>query len=1352
MSNTPAPKKNNIRTEDDLREDVKYRLRDKNLLLSAAAGSGKTYLLIHRIAEQITQDRWNINDMLVLTFTDAAANEMKARIGKELYRRLMDEEGKSSPDADLIEHLKEQIPLLESAHISTIHAFCQSLISQYYYLIGLDPQVRKMEDYEKNGLEQSVLTEILDRIYKDPAKKAIDLLSIFAYKSKDSSLRQTILDLFHFSQSLPFPEEWIQQLPEVYSPKHETLDDFIWMIPKLNSFKPTLKRISEKYKEIHKLIDGSILPGTKTYYDHIIAAINHDEKFFLSLKESTSIHEWYELIKTNWPLDSLPKFNKDFKKALGVKFNVDDIKAVVTCIEKIRIQKRLHKDTPAENYPINKLFEADIYPFFKIPESRYLEDLHAMYPAVNLISQILKEFSEKMEERKKQEGLMDFEDMQHYALEILIDPDSTSAAPQPSEIARTLQKQFKEVMIDEYQDTNGIQELITQLVSRNNNRFMVGDIKQSIYHFRGADHTIFKEKMESFRNNSLGNSKLVNLSRNFRSDPAILACTNFIFRQLMTKDALELDYGDAESLNHGRDESGKGPDYAGGTVSIEFIDRKDVSEQLKKAGTSSGSLSVIQSKLENIESLTLESRLIAERIKVLHTVNHIPYSDMAILMRAVSSNAPIILNELRTAGIPAVSDKEEDYSEAPEVQILVSLLQLIHDSRQAIPQAAILRSHLIGLDEADLAHLKFVKDKDRDSRKQAKGNGSTPLPENLITNPLFLNEEKRDRLVQENILSKEKADRLYNFSILFRKWQNMTGYSGAARLLRTILDDTGYFTYISGMPDGDARKSHILSLYNLALTSDQSSIGGLDSFLKHFEQLKDSGNSLQSEIPSGSNAVHLMTIHGSKGLQFKVVFLANAEKNFDLRDMGKPAIYHKDLGLGIQCYNQEHLARWSTLYWDFLSETVRKELLAEEARLLYVAMTRAKDKLYIISASKDFGKDMKSWCDKLQAPDQAGQIPPLSEADISAGKQGYIDWIMKAALHHKTMKNAWGYAQDSDQTPEDYFYNTDSIESLQDTAFEFKLTKEQELFTLPWEKKCWEEISRISVQSSVPPTKEHHSHRKLAEDYEAKVEDFQDKAKLDEVDRLISWKYGHPSSTHIPTKMSPTDVVNRAAAKKAVSTPHTGSSSGNGKETPFGSYNRNPSFMNAGKKPDTRADYGIHVHKAMEILDFKQFEKNTDIAKAIQDSKGFTDEEKKYLTESKEALESLKHFIGSPLKAIMDQAKEIRKEMDFSILLPANLIDPDWPADEEIFLEGAMDCVVFNPDGTITIIDYKTNQKESKENDNAFKKRLKEHYKPQLRTYAEAAEKLFPGQKVKNLYLWAFTINQEIEIPREDKP
>lgn len=1259
--------------------------RGQNLLLAASAGSGKTAVLTARIKELLTdtENPLDISEILVLTFTRAAAGEMKTRIASHISKALL--QAREENDAALTHHLSRQLSLLSGAQISTLDSFFQSLIRQYFYLIDLDPDTQILSDAnEIDLLKQDVLNEVLEAYYTENNPHFLDCADLLSRGFNDTGLRDTILYLYNFSCSMAFPEDWLTKLPMPYRiSEKSSLSSIAWADSILSEYQLIANGFEDSYRQIFSLLEKE--PDLEDY----LPVLSEEYDAFSFLAHSGHWQDWYA---------SIPKISFERLKS----------KSKSKASDPIRYEEIKNRIQDIRNSVKDK-FKKKIFPFFSIPEQQWIDNVRDMYPVAEMISRITVDFLHAYHDRKKQDGLMEFSDMEHYALDILLDKENPRFSIEkadrfPSEAARMIQKKYKEIMIDEYQDTNGVQELITSLISGGYNRFMVGDIKQSIYAFRQADPTIFLDKYTVFTDEEDAGNRRIDLNQNFRSDPTILSSINYIFRQLMDKKQLGLAYGERESLHPGRYEEPRPGSYIGGSVTLDWIDKS-------KSGGEEDTAPSTPSNANDIDTITLEGRLIARRIqsffsenkKVMNsdgTFRNIDYKDIVVLLRATNGKAPALLKVLNEAGIPAVSDKEDDFLQTSEVRVLWSLLQILDNPLQNLPLTAVLRSFFVGLDEKDLTALHNDKKADEDSLWEI--------------------------LLRQNVLPAAKSQRLSHFLNLYKKWRDQSVSNGIAPLLRAIFEDTDYITWISGLPGGDFRKSHIQAFYNLALQRDSSVSNGLFSFLEYLRKSKKEFKTVSSA--KDNHAVRIMSVHKSKGLEFPVVFLADTAKTFNTVDLKKVVIADKSMGIGIHYFDKAHHARWPTLYQIALKAKVLKETQAEEARLLYVAMTRARDKLYILASENDFLKNLQARLMPLTA-DNVTKMHTLP-GHLVGNANSYLSWILPAVAGHRSMLSLWKHTALLPRTVED-------APSDRDTQFDWTITSRYDLLTA--EEKAIGKTA-VSPKNTIPLKKENAADIFLS---------FPESSVPAWLGDQLRWTYDFPGAVDTPAKLTATTATQQNEDREMQSADETTPPSAilapdiEDTTTLPGGYETPPDFLS--ETPVlSGTSYGTLMHKTMELLDLIHLPPvETAIRQEIEslyERNALTAEEKGILLHhsgAKSPVRDILKFMHSPLQEAMKKADIIRKELPFSVLLPASRYYPDCEKGEDIFLQGVIDCLL-ETDGQLTIIDYKTDRIQSADE-------LKKHYTAQLLIYKEAAEQILK-KPVTGLYLWSFHLEKMIPV------
>jgi ATP-dependent helicase/nuclease subunit A len=899
----------------------------QHTLVAAAAGSGKTAVLVERIIQKILhKDRpIDVDRLLVVTFTNAAAAEMRQRIGEALEKALENEPHSL--------HLRRQLSLLQKAAISTIHSFCLDVIRKYYYVIGIDPVFRIADEGEMALLKEEVLETLFEQYYAENDEAFLAVVDRYTSDRTDADLQTLILRLYEFSRSHPNPDEWLQQIVHMYDVKEETNIEHLPYIHYL------FEAIDLTFEEAEGKL-GQALQKTKEAGgpDYLHDTLVSDQQVIDKLKEARH-KSWEKLHETLKGVSWARAASKPRGGAYDEQL-VDDVK---------KLRDQVKKE-------ITSLKEE----LFSFQPATYVRHLREMKPIVTTIVQMVQRFAEQLQAKKDEKGIVDFSDLEHYCLRIL--RDHSESELKPSEAALSYRAQFAEVLVDEYQDTNMVQESILQLVCHDDNMFMVGDVKQSIYGFRLAEPFLFLQKYDRFTKDGEGGLR-IDLAKNFRSRKEILDGTNFIFRQLMTEKVGEMRYDDDAALRFGA------RDYPEKQMPVECV-------WINKAKEESD-----EEEQEDVTAAQFEARWIAKKIKELldepffiydrrlKRERRLMYRDIVILCRSMSS-ASAMLEEFRKHHIPVYAELSTGYFSATEVAMMLSLLKVIDNPYQDIPLAAVLRSPMVGLSENDLARIRL-----------AKKDGA--FYEALLA---FVEQSTGDDL--------DKKVRRW-LEQLFQ-WRTAARQKPLADFIWQLYRETNFYDYVGGMPGGKQRQANLRALYDRAKQYEQTSFRGIFRFLRFIERLKEREDDFGAarSLTEQEDVVRMMTIHKSKGLEFPVVFLAGAAKPFNMQDLRGDYILDKDLGLGMRFVHPTWRVSYPTIAQLAMKKKMKLQLLAEEMRILYVAMTRAKEKLYIVCTTKNIDEEKKKWQEVAYVP--TWELP----AYIVAKAKSYADWIGYALSRH----------------------------------------------------------------------------------------------------------------------------------------------------------------------------------------------------------------------------------------------------------------------------------------------------------------------------------------------------------------
>ena len=931
-------------------------LRNRNILVSAAAGSGKTAVLVERIVKIITDKNHpvDIDHLLIVTFTNAAAAEMRERIGNAIEKALDEQPGD--------EHLLRQLTLIHNAQITTIDSFCLYVVRNHFHEIDLEPNFRIGDEGELKLLREDVLGRVLEQNYEEPSEAFSDFVEGYASGRTDAALNEMILQLYEFSRSYPWPEKWLDSFVGAYRIEtREELDRAEWLAPLTENICFVLKDCEQLLKQALAITQQDDGP------DMYEKAVRSDLEKYESLSKLTSFCE-LSVALSDIKYDRLAS-------SRGFEGDPDKLELVKSLREQAKdVVKKLCKQY-----------------FFCSPEMM-IEQLERTEPMLEEVVRLTKQFADEFAAAKRRKNLVDFHDVEHFALQILVDEETEKAKKTAEEFRDT----FEEIMIDEYQDSNEVQETLLRSISREergeNNIFMVGDVKQSIYRFRLARPELFMKKYDSY---SLEESttQRIDLHKNFRSREEVLTCTNDIFYKIMARSLGNVEY-DAEAALY------PGASYP---VSADFIPEillADSNDELLED-------------TELTDKKTLEAKIVAEEIKHLMKTQQVTdkaagtlraahYSDIVILLRSLSGWADSLVEVLNGNGIPAHTVSSTGYFSTVEVQTVLSMLRLLDNPRQDIPMAAVLRSPMAGLTDEELAVLRLE-------------DGSVPFHEAVLELAEGLYEEDGQKEISDSEADRkqgrnadEKTEnhieitahrKLLKFYKKYKQLRQLVPDTPIHELIEIILRETGYGHYVAAMPAGNRRTANLNMLLEKAAAYEKTSYKGLFHFVRYIDELQkydvDFGEA--DMVGENEDVVRIMSIHKSKGLEFPIVIVSGMGKNFNKQDTRSKMVLHPELGIGLDYMDGKKRIKSPTIAKKAIAKQIDLENLGEELRVLYVALTRAKEKLILTGTLKDAAEKLEFY--RQQANLSKAADRPLSYL-TREGASGYLDWILPAVLSY----------------------------------------------------------------------------------------------------------------------------------------------------------------------------------------------------------------------------------------------------------------------------------------------------------------------------------------------------------------
>ena len=924
------------------------KTRNCNLLVAAAAGSGKTAVLVERIIEIITneENQIDIDRLLVVTFTNAAAAEMRERIASAISKEL-----DRNPTS---KNLQRQLTLLNRSNITTMHSFCLDVIKNNFHRIELDPLFRIGDQTEVALIKSEVIEELFEDKYEEDDEEFINLVEAFSSYKNDDSIKELVLDLYNFTMSGPWPEKWLKDSAEAFNISTlKELDNSKWVKVLTESIKIEISGYIKMMKKAINIVNET--DGLEPYIQNFSSELETLENIYFKL--GNGLEEMYEALSTI-----------EFSRLKSIKKDSVSDEDAQNTVKKIRddIKKKLSDLTKNT---------------FSVVPKDMLNNIRGAYSNIKKLSELVLEFGDRFSKHKKEKNILDFNDLEHLCLKILIDHDDDNNII-PSSVALDFKNYFDEVLVDEYQDSNRVQETIIGLVSRkqsdNPNVFMVGDVKQSIYRFRQAKPELFIEKYNYYKIDE-GENRKIQLYKNFRSREEVIDAVNYLFKELMSVTVGELEYTDNEALNLGASykETTDENSIIGGPIEVNIVNKNyDNSDE-----------EITEGDYEEIDSVNLEGRIVARKIKELMSTKDgkvfnvldketgeyrpVKYKDIVILLRATKNWSEILLDELGSEGIPVYADTGSGYFESIEIRTMMSLLKVIDNPMQDVPMLALLKSPIMSFSSEELSDIRLV-------------NKEKYFYENIIT-------ISEDKSYPDSIKNK-----CINFLDNINKWRKKSIYMAIDEFIWYLYMDTAYYGYVGAMPNGVLRQANLKILFQRAKQFEETSFKGLFNFINFINKVTKSSGDMGSAKILGENedVVRIMSIHKSKGLEFPIVFLCGTGKNFNLMDLNKGILYHDELGLGPDFIDLEKRVSIGTLAKESIKKKMKLETLSEEMRILYVACTRAKEKLIITGAVGDIKKSIDRWINSASLDKNK-----ILESEVLKGKS-FIDWIGMALCKH----------------------------------------------------------------------------------------------------------------------------------------------------------------------------------------------------------------------------------------------------------------------------------------------------------------------------------------------------------------
>lgn len=1243
-------------------------LRDRNILVAAAAGSGKTAVLVERILSRITDpvDPVSVDELLIVTFTKAAAAQMRDRIGAALRKRL-----EEAPENI---HLQRQLTLLHYAQITTIDSFCNHVVRSHFDELDMDPDFRIGDEGELKLIRGDLIRQLLEDHYAANDPEFYEFVETTATGKTDQGLEEWIEKLYFFVSAHPFPRQTLLEWAGEHRKSGAEEDTPDWLTFLLEQLRREAEELVTQYDQAIRLSMSA--GGPAAYVDMFV----NDRELACAVGRAhdyDSLQQALEgLVFTRKPTIRDKSVDPELKEMLSA-FRDERKKAVLKWKE-----------------------------HYAFPEKKeMLRQMEVAGGPLRTLCRLTAEFMERFDAYKKEKHLLDFSDLEHLALQILVTEEDGQIVP--SAVARQMQKSYREVMIDEYQDSNLVQEMLLGSVASHwrgqPNQFMVGDVKQSIYKFRMARPEIFMEKYASYTTEDSASQK-IDLHKNFRSRSEVLDSANFVFRQIMAEPLGGITYDDQSALYVGA--SFPAPEQSEESVQDTITEHETTGSQAWEPSAAAHQknhdyttelllvdLADDDGYRKDIDPKEAEAKAIAARIRQLTDPQNglqiwdggeqryrtARYGDIVILLRTFSGWADTFVNVLLNAGIPAFAQSSTGYFTALEVQTVLNCLRVLDNPMQDIPMASVMHSQIGGFSSEEMAQMQTI------FRKAGCPGGVRGmygaclyLGGQIPGEDLHYGESVA--LSEDTPLGRKAAAFLQQMENLRRK----AVYLPLHELLQHVYDDTGYYELVSIMPDGAVRRANLDMLMEKAIAYESTSYYGLFDFVRYIENLHKYEIDFGEAVPDGESGdtVRITTIHKSKGLEFPVVFVAGCGKSFNQQDSHSKILMHPDLGLASDYVDTQLRLRAATLKKRVLSRRLALDNLGEELRVLYVAMTRAKEKLILTGTHKS----LRSKLDKQNT--LVGWPMEALPSTMVAGAGSYLDWLLLCMGR-------------GDRAP-----------------------IRQEI--IHYSRLFLEEIETQLIR---------HENRRQLEEWDPSV-CYDEQARREMIARL-QFVYPWQQDESLPVKVSVSELKHAAMDEDPESC----------KLVPLeGEEALVPRFLQKEQKLDG-ASRGTVYHLAMEKMNFTEFSRwgQAGNVQALEAQLTAWMEEGLFTREEIDAIDrqEMMLFAASPTMARMGAATAaglLYQEKPFVMGLPAHEIYRENSSEELVVIQGIIDVYWQEGDGLI-LLDYKTDRVFQKDGEEVLIRR----YKTQLDLYARALEAAV-GMPVKEKLIYSFTLNKLIVL------
>ncbi len=1147
-----------------------------NILVSAAAGSGKTAVLVERVIRKITDNNnpFDIDDFLIVTFTKAAAAEMKERIYKTIESYCLND-----PEN---ENLQRQLILCNKAKITTIDSFCYDIVKKYGYSIGIPYDFNIGDESKINIIKNDCLHKLIEEYYDEKNDKDfLNLVKLFCDEKNDDKLFEVLLMMYNFVSKQPFADIWLEDNISEYKKAFTTPYETKWFKEIVFEFSLKLDYFIGKYNKAIEFIQT--IEPLKGYESKILS----DFEYINNLKSTLEGQDFNEIAEL---LKNIPS---------GVIGRVSGFDGV---------EKKFCSDTRSEFISFIK----DSVQLFNVCDKTILKSIEFHIPIIEKLIEIIKKLDNRIFLSCIEEKTFSFVEIENAALRILVESyDFENDILEKSDISKEISKEFKEIFIDEFQDINLLQELVFRAVSNEKNVYMVGDVKQSIYRFRQAMPEIFISKRKSYNPVSQNEFPcLITLNNNFRSKKNILDFSNFVFSQLFSEQVGEIKYDESEMLYPGKESDGDD-----GVVDITLLENKrdDYEDDILELSSVEREAIYIAEKIREI--IDDKEKIVDDGV-----VRAIKYSDIAVLFRNKSRISDALIKEFKKRNIPFISDEKKDYLKCYEISSFISFLKVLDNPSDDISVLSALRSPVFSFSFDELMEIRNI--------------------------------DKKEKFY--SLLEKSDNEKCKQFIRDVRKYRELSRNVTVDTLISKIINNYDVITMYETVSEtynkenGDGIRENIQMLYDYAVSFEKSGYKGLGAFIKYIDDiLKNKGDLVGGKkVSQAENAVNILTIHKSKGLEFPVCFLCGLSKPFNKMDFRNNLLLNYFSGFGFKVKNFDEDYYFDNYIRKSIASRMMREFYSEELRILYVALTRPKNYLYLVLSYKtNENKDIFDVLSKKSYEITDSEISPNSILECNS----FTDMLTFSLLRHSDFKSIRESAR-INLLP--LYHQGNICVNIIDDSFFYYLDMD---------------VSEKSVKRKT----------KLYSD----KEDF---------DKRLSFKYQKGYLSSIPAKLSVSELKGRNYLKTQ-----------GDKEIGYFYNFRRPYFISETKNP---AERGTAYHKFMQYLDYRKVDKdNIELYVDELVSKG-------YLTSQEKSLININHFknyLDSDLFIKIKNSKEIIREHRFNIEIPVNMYDNEIEDEEnKILVQGVIDCIFKDSNGDYYILDYKTDKADLNELVSRYKKQL----------------------------------------------